>query len=599
MKKDIEDMKKIFSILSVLTLTLAVASCTNELDELTSNEVGYLKLGIETNGTTMTRAGAPAGYNAKTLHVEIQKADGTVVATTDDFDNDETLNGEQIELKPGDYKVIAHSSNWDGSGSGFNIPYYYGETTVTVKTKTLTTAKVTCTLANVKVTVNFSNEFKESFARATATIESALEGVGPQTFTMGSDKGSAYFPVGNLTAYLSVFNKSGQGYSNMKEITGVQARDHYILNYTVAAHGYQGGVTVQVDPTTNTYTYTFEVPRKSGTSLAAYDANAWSTFAYLEGAITAKKSDFDASKIKLQWKTASATDWTDVANSSLTISDDDISYKLTGLTVSTKYIYRFAYITEEEEVYSGEKDFTTEKQTALYNGGFEDWYSVGNYYSPNADANTKFWDTSNPGSANFNYVVTSPETSFVHGGSKSAKLESKLAMIKLAAGSIYTGVFGKVSGTSATINWGVPFTGRPTALKGYICYAPGSVNEGSKPNVAGAPGSGENDHCGVRIALMTKSVTINNSTSNWYFPDWENDDFIVGHGYYEQGTSDNGGWHEIIIPIEYHSLTKKPTHILVTAASSAYGDYFYGSTSSVLYVDDFELVYGDEPTVKQ
>ena len=40
------------------------------------------------------------------------------------------------------------------------------------------------------------------------------------------------------------------------------------------------------------------------------------------------------------------------------------------------------------------------------------------------------------------------------------------------------------------------------------------------------------------------------------------------------------------------------THILITAASSAYGDYFYGSDSSVLYLDDFELVYGDEPTVR-
>lgn len=597
MKKDIEDMKKIFSILSVLVLTLAVVSCTNDLDELTSNEVGYLKLGIETNGTTMTRAGAPAGYNAKTLHVEIQKADGTIVATTDDFDNDETLNGEQIVLPPGPYKVIAHSANWDGSGSGFNTPYYYGETTVTVKTKTLTTAKVTCTLANVKVTVNFSDEFKNSFARATATIESALDGVSAQAFTMGSDKGSAYFPVGNLKATLSVFNKSGEGHSLEKEITDVQARDHYILNYTVAAHGYQGGVTVQVDPTTNTYTYTFEVPRKGGTSLAAYTANAWSTFAYLEGAVTAKKSDFDARNIKLQWKTASATNWTEVANSALTISGDDLSYKLTGLTANTKYTYRFAYITEDEEVYSGESNFTTEKQTTLYNGGFEDWYQVDNYYSPNSSG-VSYWDTSNPGSASFNYVVTSPESSFVHSGSKSAKLESKYAVIKLAAGSIYTGVFGKVSGTSATINWGVPFTGRPTALKGYICYAPGSVNQGNKPSVAGAPNSGENDHCGVRIALMTKSVTINNSTSNWYFPDWEKDDFIVAYGYYEQSESDNGNWREITIPLEYHSLTKKPTHILVTAASSAYGDYFYGSDSSCLYLDDFELVYGDEPTVK-
>ncbi len=592
-------MKKIFSVIAILSMTLVAASCSSDADELANAQVGYLKLGVVTNGTTLTRASAPNGYDATQLYVEVKNAADEVVFSTDDIDNESQLaNGQYLTLAPGQYTVVAHSYNWDGNGSGFNTPYYYGETTVTVKTKTVTTAKVTCTLANVKVTVNFSQDFQESFARATSTVESAVAGVSAQAFTMGSDKGSAYFPVGDLTAYLSVFNKAGQGYSHMKEITGVQARDHYIINYTVAASGNQGKVTVKVDPNTNTYTYTFEVPRKGGTSLAAYSANAWSSFAFIEGGVTAKKGDFDQSKLQLQYKAANSATWSSIAASDLTINGDDLSYKLTGLTPETDYTYRFAYITADEEVFSAESSFTTEPQTALYNGGFEDWYSVGSYYSPNADASTKFWDTSNPGSASFNFIVSSPDESFKHSGSKSAKLESKYAVIKLAAGSIYTGTFGKVSGTSATINWGVPFTGRPTALKCYISYAPGSVNRGTKPSIATAPETGENDHCGVRIALMTKSVTINNSSSAWYFPDWENDDFVVAYGYYEQSASDNGQWRELTIPLTYHSLTKQPTHILITAASSAYGDYFYGSDASVLNVDDFELIYGDTPTVQ-
>ena len=592
-------MKKIFSIIAILSLTLVAASCSSEADDMANAEVGYLKLGVETNGTTLSRASAPNGYDPTQLYVEVKNSSDEVVFSTDDIENESQLaNGQYLTVAPGQYTVIAHSNNWDGDGSGFNTPYYYGETTVTVKTKTVTTAKVTCTLANVKVTVNFSQEFQESFARANSTIASAIDGISSQTFTMGSDKGPAYFPVGDLTATLSVFNKAGQGYSHMKEITGVQARDHYIINYTVAASGNQGKVTVQVDPTTNTYTYTFEVPRKGGTSLAAYSANAWSSFAYLEGGITAKKGDFDQTKLQLQYKAANSETWNSIDASELTISGDNLSYKLTGLTPETDYTYRFAYITGDEEVFSAESSFTTEPQTALYNGGFEDWYSVSNYYSPNADANTKFWDTSNPGSASFNYVVTEPETEFVHGGEKSVKLASKYAVIKLAAGSIYTGTFGKVSGTSATINWGVPFNGRPTALKCYISYAPGSVNRGTKPSIATAPDNGANDHCGVRIALMTKSVTINNSSSAWYVPDWENDDFVVAYGYYEQSTSDNGEWRELTIPLTYHSITKKPTHIVITAASSAYGDYFYGSDASVLYLDDCELIYGDTPTVR-
>lgn len=590
-------MKKIFSIFSVLALMLVAASCTSSMDELAQAEVGYLKLGIETNGTTMTRAGAPTGYNAKKLHVELQNAQGTVVKSTDDFDNDTELNGQQITLAPGQYKVVAHSANWDGNGSGIDTPYYYGETTVTVKTKTLTTAKVTCTLANVKVTVNFSDEFKESFARATATIESAVSGVSSQTFTMGQDKEPAYFPVGDLTAVLSVFNKSGDGHSHMKEITGVQARDHYIINYTVAAKGYQGGVTVKVDPTTNTYTYTFEVPRKGGTSLAAYAPNAWSTFAYLTGEITAKKGDFDQSKLQLQWKADGTDTWNSIPASSLTISGDDISYKLTGLTSNTKYAYRIAYITDEDEVFSAEQEFTTEVQTALYNGGFEDWYSVGNYSSPNSDASVKYWDTSNPGSASFNFVVSYPETSFVHGGSKSARLHAAFAAIKLAAGSIYTGQFGSVNGLSADLYWGVPFAARPTALHGFKKYTPGTINDGNQPSGVGAPSKGSNDVGIIRVALLTEKLHVDNGNMST-FPNWETDPRIIAYGVLEFNTSDNG-WIEFNIPLEYHSLTVKPTHILVMGATCKYGDYFYGSRDSELYLDDFELVYGDTPTVKQ
>lgn len=591
-------MKKIFSVIAILSLTLVVASCSSDADELANAEMGYLKLGVVTNGTTLSRASAPNGYDATQLYVEVKNAADEVVFSTDDIDNESQLaNGQYLTLAPGQYTVVAHSNNWDGNGSGFNTPYYYGETTVTVKTKTVTTAKVTCTLANVKVTVNFSQEFQESFARASSTIESSVAGISTQTFTMGSNKGSAYFPVGDLTACLSVFNRGGQGYSHIKEITGVQARDHYIINYTVAASGNQGKVTVQVDPTTNTYTYTFEVPRKGGTSLAAYSANAWSTFAFIEGGITAKKGDFDQSNLQLQYKDASSDTWNSVASSAFTFNGDDISYKLTGLTPETNYTYRFAYITGDEEVFSAENTFTTEAQTALYNGGFEDWYSVGNYSSPNSDESVTYWDSSNPGSASFNYVVTYPETEFVHGGSKSAKLQAAYAVIKLAAGSIYTGQFGKVSGTSASLNWGVPFTARPTALHGFKSYTPGTINRGTQPSGVGAPASGSNDVGIIRIALLTEQLAVNNKDMST-FPDWQTDPRVIAYGILEFNTNDNGQWVEFNIPLEYHSLTAKPTHILVMGATCKYGDYFYGSDNSLLYLDDFELVYGDNPTVQ-
>ena len=90
---------------------------------------------------------------------------------------------------------------------------------VTVKTKTVTTAKVTCTLANVKVTVNFSQDFQDSFARATSTVESSVAGVSAQAFTMGSDKGYLVAGTSNRTeTMIGYFTKWGDAACDIKPI---------------------------------------------------------------------------------------------------------------------------------------------------------------------------------------------------------------------------------------------------------------------------------------------------------------------------------------------------------------------------------------------
>ncbi|MBQ7823022.1 MAG: PCMD domain-containing protein, partial [Bacteroidaceae bacterium] len=52
-----------------------------------------------------------------------------------------------------------------------------------------------------------------------------------------------------------------------------------------------------------------------------------------------------------------------------------------------------------------------------------------------------------------------------------------------------------------------------------------------------------------------------------------------------------GEWTQCTITLDYRSLDRIPTYIVLTASASKYGDYFAGSTSSVLYLDDMELIY--------
>lgn len=604
-------MKKIQYILSVMLLAVMIVSCSQDMD-IDSNQ-GYLTLNINslvsTHDPSGTRAAAPEGYDAKTLHVEIKNAEGTVMKSTDNFAKDEEFQGN-IKLLAGTYTIIAHSANWDGNGSGFGTPYYYGSSTVTVKPKSLVKGSVTCTQANVKLTVNYDQSFVNGFKSAKTTISSVLDGISPLEFVMNETTQSGYIPADDFTAKLDVVNKNDASYTRDVEFTDVQPRDHYILNFKVADEGYLGdgtnsGIEVEVDESTNTYTFTFEVPRKASISLVTRAANAWSNFAMLNAGITAKTEAFKNSGLVMQWRKAGETEWTEIANSELTVdATDNVTTTLKGLTPETTYECRLRYVDGETEVASDPVSFTTEKQIPLYNGGFENWWMDGQIAYAN-EQGVSYWDTSNKGAASFGGSNTSQETSIVHGGSSAAKLESKYIVIKFAAASLYTGSFGALKGTEgAWLNWGVEHVSRPTALKGYMQYAPANIassgNQGfSSSAPAEAPGRGEPDVCGMYCALLSESLVVDNTDMST-FPDWETDSRVIAYGSLkdEQNVNTNGQWQEVNIPLVYRDLTRKPTHLLVVFSASKYGDYFHGGKGSLLYVDDFELVYGDNPSVK-
>lgn len=600
-------MKKIQYILTFLFVALFAVSCSQDME--LEGEQGYLTLRVNSLVSTNeggTRAAAPEDYAPRTLHVEIVDQSGKVVKSTDDFANDKNFQGN-IKMKVGTYTIVAHSANWDGNGSGFDTPYYYGSTTVKVLSQSLVTASVTCTQANVKLTVNYDDVFASSFKSAVTTVTSAVSGIDPLQFVMNETSKSGYIPVGNFDAKLDVVNYSDVSNTLTRKFENVKAREHYILNFKLAQDGYLGdgtgaGVKVEVDESTNTYTYTFEVPRKSAISLVTRAANAWSTFAMLSASVTAKTESFDNAGLTMEWRVAGATDWNVIPYDALTIdAQDNVSTTLKGLTPNTSYEYRLRYINGDTDIVCEPVAFTTEQQIALYNGGFENWWMDDKVAYAN-EQGVSFWDTSNKGAASFGGSNTTETTDadYVHSGSKAARLESKYIVIKFAAASLYTGSFIELVGTKgAKLNWGVPFASRPTALKGYMQYEPAAVNRTNSSAPAEAPAKGEPDQCGMYCALLSEALLVDNTDMST-FPDWENDSRVIAYGSLplDQNVHSNGAWKEVNIPLVYSNINKKPTHLLVVFSASKYGDYFHGGEGSVLYVDDFSLEYGDTPAVK-
>ena len=129
-------------------------------------------------------------------------------------------------------------------------------------------------------------------------------------------------------------------------------------------------------------------------------------------------------------------------------------------------------------------------------------------------------------------------------------------------------------------------------------YTPGSINRGTQPS--GAAAKGDNDHCQIFCALLTEQLKVANTSVDGYELstgiDWQNDPRVVAYGELTQNTADTE-WKAFNIPLTYHSTTIKPTHMLIVCASSRWGDYFYGSDSSKLLLDDFSFTWG-EPVVR-
>lgn len=599
-------MKRLYTI---LITCLLLAACESE--EMGQDAVGYLTLAVGTDKTTLTKA--EDEYNPKQIAVKIVNSAGKIVEETEDW----TTWTEPIKLPVGTYTIEASSSGFDGKTAGWDKPYYAAKETVDIKMNTNISKEIVCKLANVLVTVEFSDDFRAAFQSAVVGVSDKSNSDNKVTFEMrqASETGKAYFPVTDLISNLTVSNYKGELHSKKDTITGIKAQENVILRYCIASSG-SSNIHVSVDDATKTYTYTIGVPVTATNTLIA-SANAWSSFAYLTGEVRSFTDIFDQSKLEFQYKTVEADEWTKVSTG-ITVEEKDkkFSTKLTGLTPATAYQCRLYYNDGSEDGLTSETvDFTTETQTPLPNGNLDSWYKSGKtwYAVSENDYNLSgsFWDSSNPGTttgagALVNKNPTQGNSITVHtSGGQSAELKSQYASAfgigKFAAASLYTGKFNSLVGTNgAKIDFGQSFTSRPTALHGWFNYSSGKIDYrgGNTPEGLGEKGS--DDLCSIYIALSKKQKQVNNTDTSTFL-DLENDTDIIAYGRLDDTEAvTTNVWKEFTLNFKYKTLEPLDTYYLIIVFSaSKYGDYFTGSTSSVMYVDDLELIYGDEPVLSE
>ena len=317
-------------------------------------------------------------------------------------------------------------------------------------------------------------------------------------------------------------------------------------------------------------------------------ANAWARFAYLSGRWL---TEDQPEGLGFQYRTGDE-EWSDV-DAEVTVNAEAKTFvaELHGLAAGTQYEYRAvtAAFRENQPV-----QFTTETEQVLHNMSFDQWYMDGKAPMPNASADYKIWDSANPGSASFNIVPTTQETSnlAVTGENKSAAKLTTLSapVVGLAAGNIYTGIFeGTVGGiipSGAALEWGVLFSSRPLALKGFYDYRPVAIDVAKGPYT---DMKGQTDIGQIQFILTDWDAPFRIDTSAGTFVDVETDEHIIAYASLDLGQTD--GYQPFTLELEYRDRTRTPKYIVIVAAASKYGDYFTGGVGSTLYLDEFSFVY--------
>lgn len=285
---------------------------------------------------------------------------------------------------------------------------------------------------------------------------------------------------------------------------------------------------------------------------------------------------------QLQYRKAVDQEWIVAENAN--VAGVGITADITGLEAGTEYVVRV----EEDGSFSAEWTFTTENPLQIANMDFDQWHLDGKIWYPYAQgATVKAWDSANPGAATFIGSSTTPEETFVIEG-KAARLESKYAVIAFAAGNIYTGAFGKIAGVGAELDWGVPFAGRPAALKGYYAYAPKRIDKAKAPH---EDKLGQLDKCQILVFLTDWDSPFRINTTKGEFVDLDNDPSIIALGKIESDEDTGGEYREFTLPLEYRDKTRKPKYAVIACCASYLGDYFTGGVGSLMYVDEFEFIY--------
>lgn len=606
--------KHLNCLISFATLALTLASCYK--DEIGKGGEGCLTVGVEMSDE-LTKASSSEDL-LSSASVKIYYADFSGLVRSYTYAD----APEKIWLPANDYRVdvaAGESVKAAPAPASWTNRSYAGSAAFTIEPGKSKTVQVTAGVVNAVTRVTFDGTIAENFDSGfSLTVGLDKDDISTQLVYDSAKSGSeGYFLIDGLDepeffwSFSGTLSKNGSAFVKDGVISGIGKGKAYALTLKYTVKDGIGVFDLSVD-------YSEEIIQDDiifeplSTGLAASEQyEIWAGHATVHADVDETEyTDPDAIRFAYS---ADGTDWTYVP--AVRGSEGSYYASLTGLSPETGYAYRLVI---GDEVIGDPMEFTTEAAPVVPNGSFEHishttsskYYDFFDPASTDPLSRTEWWGSGNgsskeTGSANMGFVICAPDDSDYKDGSRSACLTSAWALVKFAAGNLFSGYFGGLEGTTGgKVYFGRPFTGRPTAVRVWVKYSTGKMDHVSGSPAGEKLSTSDYDIGRIQVALGKWDYRkyggdqycpiLVNTTDVSTFVDFATDKSTIAYANLElKGASDNphNKWVQYVIPIDYNSYSEYPTHIVISCAASKYGDYFSGCSSSKMWIDAFELLY--------
>ncbi len=577
-------------------MALLAVSCSRT--DKTDGE-GTFSLGVSLD-QNMTKAASTQEELLSTAQVNVYYADFSGLVKTYRYAD----APQTIYLPVNEYRVdvlAGEAVKANPSMASWTQKSYKGSASFSIEAGKNTNVRVNAGVMNAVSKVTFGSGVEDNYAPGyTLTI-----GVEDNTLVYDASKSGSegYFLLNGtdeaaFSWTFSATTRNGSPFSKSGKVEGIGPGKLYAMNFDCQVRNGMLSLELQVDYSTDNIDdiIVFE-PLSTGLSASAFH-EIWAAHATVHADVDETEYK-DPSAIVFDYQSVGASSWKSVKADR--DSEGAYSALLSGLEPATPYTYRLRIA---DETIGDPMTFTTSAAPAVPNGGFENTTPAGSYQEFYGSGESPWWGSGNSASASYGFVICKPDANDKKEGNQSACLQSCNALVKFAAGNLFSGYFGGLVGIKGgKVYFGRPFTGRPSALKLWVKYSGGimdlvdnmpagvSLKKGSTPDIGR-----------VQIALGTWNNRIYggtaecpilvNTTDESTFVDYATDASTIAYGDLQMPTgSEYSTWKEITIPIVYRDMKTMPTHIVISCASSMYGDYFSGCSTSKLWVDDMRLLY--------